>query len=152
MTPKRPDRLLEGEITSRIIGAFYECYNQLGFGFLESVYRRALATELRARGLDVQEEAPLEVVYKGVVVGLFRLDLLVEHRVVTEIKASSLLSPTDRRQLLNYLRATRCEVGLLLYFGPEPNFFRLVSQNRLRPARKNIAPGGGNPAGPAASV
>src|SRR5947208_9375831 len=116
MTRKRPDLLLEGETTSRIIGAFYETYNELGFGFLESVYRRALATELRSRGLDVEVEAPIEAVYKGVVVGSFRMDLLIEHRVVVEIKASALLAPTDRRQLLNYLRATRCEVGLLLHF------------------------------------
>jgi len=135
MTRKGPDRLLEGQITSSILGAFYASYNELGFGFLESVYRRALATELRARSLQIEEEAPVEVLYKGVVVGCFRIDLLVERRVVVEIKASSQLLPTDRRQLLNYLRATRCEVGLLLHFGPEPDFLRIVSQNRPRLAR-----------------
>ena len=152
MTPKRPDLLLDGEITSRIIGAFYESYNELGFGFLESVYRRALATELRARGLQIEEEAPVEAVYKGVVVGSFRVDLLVERRVVVEIKASALLAPTDRRQLLNYLRATRCEVGLLLHFGAKAEFFRIVSQNRLRSARGTVAPGESDPAGSASSV
>ncbi len=145
MTPKRPDLLLDGEITSRIIGAFYESYNELGFGFLEAVYRRALAAELRVRGLEVEEEKPVEAVYKGIVVGLFRLDLLVEHRVVVEIKANALLAPTDRRQLLNYLRATRFEVGLLLHFGPDPGFFRIVSQIRSRPARDCLAPSGRDP-------
>ncbi|MEO8563850.1 MAG: GxxExxY protein [bacterium] len=140
MTRKGPDALplLERELTGRIIGAYYECYNELGFGFLESVYRRALAIELRARGIRVAEEASVEVAYKGVVVGAYRIDLLVENRVVVEIKASSVLGPTDRQQLLNYLRATELHVGLLLHFGPEPSFFRFVSERtgrRPRPAQ-----------------
>jgi len=116
------------------------------------VYRRALATQLRARGLEIEEEAPVEVLYKGVVVGFFRIDLLVERRVVVEIKANSQLSPTDRRQLLNYLRATHCEVGLLLHFGPQPDFFRLLSQNHFRLARDIIGPSGSNPAVSVSSV
>jgi GxxExxY protein len=83
MTQKRPDRLqlLEKELTSEIIGAFYECYNVLGFGFLESVYRRALATELRSRGHHCVQEGLIEVTYKGVTVGAYRFDLLVDDRV-----------------------------------------------------------------------
>jgi len=128
MTRKHPDdvRLLERELTGEIIGAFYTCYNELGFGFLESVYRHALATELRSRNLRVIEEYPIGVYYRGVVAGWFRLDLVVNDRVVIEIKSASTLGPTDKRQLLNYLRATRLEVGLLLHFGPEPKFHRFA--------------------------
>jgi GxxExxY protein len=152
MTRKRPDRLqlLERELTGEILGAFFDCYNELGFGFLESVYRRALATELRSRGVRILEEAPIEVRYKGVSAGLFRVDLLVEGRVVVEVKATTTLEPTCKRQLLNYLGATSLEVGLLLHFGPEPKFFRLaVRQPRSLRGR---SPRGEDPAVSASSV
>jgi GxxExxY protein len=128
MTRKRPDLvpLLERELTREIIGAFYCCYNELGFGFLESVYRHALATELRARQLHAIEEYLVRVLYRGVEVGVFRADLVVNDRVIVEVKSTSVLGPTDKRQLLNYLRATRLEVGLLLHFGPEPRFYRFA--------------------------
>ena len=128
MTRKQPDPLLEGELTGEIIGAFYQCYNELGYGFLESVYRRALAVELRARGHRCAEEGLIEVTYKAVIVGAYRFDMLVNDRVLVEAKAGEVLGPTDRRQLLNYLRATRIEVGLLLYFGPDPRFLRCIHQ------------------------
>ncbi|MEO6526627.1 MAG: GxxExxY protein [Gemmatimonadaceae bacterium] len=124
-------RLLERNLTGEIIAAFYDCYSTLGFGFLESVYRRSVATELRSRGLRVSEEVPLEVVYRGVVVGHFRLDLVVEGRVVVEVKSTRALGPTDQRQLINYLRAANIDVGLLLHFGPAPEFHRLVSPQVL---------------------
>jgi len=133
MTRKGPDQLLEGELTGEIIGAFYECYNELGFGFLESVYRRALATELRARGHHCAEEGLVEVAYKGATVGAYRFDLLVDHRVLVETKAGEVLGPTDKRQRLNYLCATGIEVGLLLHFGPEPRFLRCVHQKFIGP-------------------
>jgi GxxExxY protein len=138
MTRKGPDglHLLEGELTGEIIGAFYECYNELGFNRLESVYRRAMAIELRIRGLRAAVEAPVEVHYKGVPVGFFRLDLLVEGRVVVEVKATSVLGPTDKRQLLNYLRASNLEVGLLLHFGPEPKFHRFATKKIPGPRAK----------------
>ena len=127
MLRNRPERppLLEGEVTGQIIGAFYECYNTLGFGFLETVYRRAITIELRRKALRYAEEVPIEVAYRGVAVGIYRADLIVEDRVVVEIKATSVLGPSDKRQLLNYLRATRIKVGLLLHFGPDkPTFIR----------------------------
>jgi len=101
MTRKGPDHhgrkpLLEEELTGKIIAAFYETYRVLGYGFLESVYRKALAIELRLRGLHVQEEVPIDVFYKEIHVGHFRLDLLVEGRVGVEIKASLALSPPTR--------------------------------------------------------
>ena len=130
MTRKQHDRapLLERELTGEIISAYYECYNALGFGFLESVYRRALAIELRARGHRCAEEGLIEVQYKGVVVGAYRFDLVVDDRVLVEAKSGESLAPTAKRQLLNYLRATRIEVGLLLHFGPQPRCLRCAHQ------------------------
>ena len=120
--------LLERELTGQIISAYYECYNVLRYGYLESVYRRALAIELRSRGHVCVEEGSIEVAYKGVVVGAYRFDLLVDDRVLVETKAGEVLAPSAKRQLLNYLRATRVAVGLLLHFGPEPQFFRCINQ------------------------
>ncbi len=132
MQQKRPDtdgagQLLEGELTGAIIGAFYETYNILGYGFLETVYRNALALELRDRGLRVQQELRVRVFYKGHRVGWYRLDLMVEDRVSVELKAAKALTSADLPQLLNYLTATTSDVGLLLHYGPRPAFHRLVS-------------------------
>jgi GxxExxY protein len=139
MTPKPPDqtteipserpRLLDEELTGKVIGAFYTVYNTLGYGFLESVYSRALAIELRRRGLRVDREVSITVYYEGEVVGRYRLDLLVEGRLALEIKAGRSLATTDRDQLLNGLKASRHEVGLLLHFGPRPAFYRVVAKN-----------------------
>ena len=122
-----PDHLIDSDITRRIIGAFFECYNFLGYGQFESVYRKALLHEMHLRGLAASEEISFDVRYKTVLVGLFRLDLLVENRVVVEVKATPTLSAADRRQLSNYLRVTGLEVGLLLNFGPEPRFERGIN-------------------------
>jgi GxxExxY protein len=121
----------EWEKTQAIIAAFFTTYNALGFGFLESVYREALAFELRSQGHVVVAEFPVRVRYREHPVGYFRADLLVDERVVVETKATSVLGPTDKRQLLNYLRATTLDVGLLLHYGPEPKFHRLVSPRAL---------------------
>jgi GxxExxY protein len=130
-TPHRAERprLVDEELTGLVIGAFYAVYNKLGFGFLESVYSRALAIELRRRGLRVDREVPVLVYYEGEVVGRFRIDLLVEGRLVLEIKAGRSLAATDRDQLRNCLRSTDLEVGLLFHFGPRPNFCRVVAEN-----------------------
>ena len=130
MTRKGPDepQLLEGELTGQIIGAFYECYNGLKGGYLESVYRRALVVELRARGHRCVQQGLIEVLYKGVCVGNYRYDLLVDGKVLVEVKSGDALAPLAKRQLLNYLCGTGLEVGLLLHFGPEPKFFRCVHQ------------------------
>ncbi len=131
MTRNRQDRehLLERELTGQIISAYYECYNILRYGFLESVYRRALVVELRLRDHECSAEGLIEVCYKGVSVGSYRYDLLVDGRVLVEVKAGERLGPTDKGQLLNYLRATSIQVGLLFHFGPEPQFIRCVHQN-----------------------
>lgn len=134
MTRELPSYLKEmpeWERAGRIIAAFYETYNTLGYGFLESVYRNALVYELRQRGMRASPEMPVTVLYKQSVVGTFRVDVLVDDCVIVELKASSVLGPTDKRQLINYLRATTLDVGLLLHYGPTPKFYRLVSPRVL---------------------
>lgn len=121
--------LLHAEITDQVIGAFFEVYRRLGYGFLETPYKNALAVELGFRGLKVAREVPVEIQYRGVGVGIYRIDMLVETKVLIEAKASTALSEADDRQLMNYLRATDVEVGLLLHFGPEPKYRRRVYSN-----------------------
>ena len=120
------------ELTEKIIAAFYAVYNTLGTGFLEKVYRNALALELAKRGLDAQIEIPIRVYYDGVEVGEYFADLVVQKCVLVELKAVEKVSGEHEAQLLHYLRATDYEVGLLLNFGPEP----LVRRKVLDAARK----------------
>lgn len=120
------------DLTAEIIAAFYEVSNQLGYGFLESVYLRALAIELARVGLQVEREIPLRVWYKGVRVGAFRADYVVESEVIVEVKAAKQLVDADKAQLLNYLRCSGRQVGLLLHFGPRPYIKRLVASGPFR--------------------
>ncbi len=106
------------EITNQIIKAFYTVYNNLGYGFLEKVYRNSMTIELRKVGLEVTPEARIAVCYEGEVVGEYFADLLVASAVLVELKAVQQLAKEHEAQLLNYLKATPCEVGLLLNFGP----------------------------------
>ena len=148
MTQKLPDHarppardrmtLIDGDLTGKVIGGFYKVYNTLGYGFLESVYSRALYIELRQRGLRVEREVNATAYYEGHSVGHFRIDQLVETRLVVEIKATRVLAPTDREQLRNCLKASELQVGLLLHFGPRPAFYRLISENDPR-SRRNPA-------------
>ena len=112
--------------TAEIIGAFYAVYNELRYGFLESVYAGALEVEFRERGMAYVREHSLEVRYKNRVVGMYRADFLVGAQVVVEVKATRQLGDADRRQLLHYLRGTNQSIGLLLHFGPEARFHRMV--------------------------
>ena len=125
------NELLHGDITGEIISAFYAVYNELGYGFLEPVYVRALAIELFQRRMNVAREVPITVYYKGVTVGTFRADLLVADTVVVEVKAGDHESDTHRPQLVNYLRASGKEVGLLLYFGPRAVLKRVIHTKKL---------------------
>jgi GxxExxY protein len=120
------------ELTQRIIGVFYEVYNELGHGFLESVYENAMAIALREAGLAAFQQAPVTVRFRGEIVGDFRADLLVDAAVIVELKAVSAIDPAHEAQLLNYLRATDIEVGLLLNFGPKPQFRRLAFSNERK--------------------
>ena len=113
-------------LSDRVIGAFFDTYNELGHGFLESVYEAALAVRLRECGLQVQRQVPIDVSFHGQVVGQFRADMLVERRLLIEIKAAIQIAPAHEAQLLNYLKATRIHLGLLLNFGPRPEFRRRV--------------------------
>ena len=120
------DELLEGHLTESVIGAFYEVYNTLGYRFLEQVYLAALERELRARGHAVGREVWVPVHYKGEEISRQRLDMIVDERLVVEAKSTQDLHKSAPRQVYNYLRATRLQVALLLHFGPEPAFYRLV--------------------------
>jgi GxxExxY protein len=128
--------LLERQTTERIIAAYYAVYRTLGFGFVESVYTNALVVSLQQKGLRVRREVPIEVLYEGVTVGNFRCDLLVEDSVIVEVKAARPSCDADEVQLLNYLRATRLEIGMLLYFGQRARFRRFVYSN----SRKQVFP------------
>ena len=122
-------QLKEAEATSAIISAFYAVYDGLGYGFLESVYCAALQIELDSRGMAFQVQTPVDVYYRNRRVGYFKSDLIVTGKIVVEVKATKALDESDRRQLLNYLRSTNLEVGLLLHFGPKPQFQRVVFSN-----------------------
>ena len=125
--------LKHSEITGEIIQAFYEVYNSLGFGFLEKVYENALTLELRERRLTVIQQRPIAVYYKGTVVGEYFADLLVNDVVLVELKAASKIIDAHEAQLLNYLRATNIEVGLLLNFGEKPDHKRKLYTNDNKP-------------------
>ena len=118
--------LLHGELTGAIIGAFFDVYNELGYGFFEAVYQRALPFARAARGIDCQREVPLTVRFRGAVVGEYRADLIVEKKVIVESKVAEKIVAAHEMQLLNYLRATGISVGLVLNFGPRPTFRRLL--------------------------
>ena len=121
--------LIEERLTHSVIGAFYEVYNTLGFGFLEHLYITALERELIAKGHSVAREVAVRVMYKGEELGVQRLDLIVDEKLVVETKSTYELHRAAPRQLFNYLHATNLEVGLLFHFGPEPRFYRVVSTN-----------------------
>ena len=124
--------MLEAALTDQILGAFFGVYRDLGFGFLEAVYVNALTVDLQARGIDSRREVAIEVVYCGVRVGFYRADLVVENRVLLEVKSTRTIVEADERQLQNYLKASHIEVGLLLHFGPEPKFRRFVFSNNRK--------------------
>ena len=127
------DELIEGHLTESVIGAFYEVYNTLGYRFLEQVYLAALERELLARGHAVGREVWVPVHYKGEEIARQRLDMIVDERLIVETKSTHELHKSAPRQVYNYLRATRLQVGLLLHFGPEPVFYRLVHTQADRP-------------------
>ena len=117
-TPVQQDKMEYEEITHKIIGAAYKVYNQLGFGFLESVYHNAMLIELAKYDLKVESEKPLNVFYDDQVVGEFNADLFVENTVVVELKSLQNLAKGHEVQLVNYLNGLRKEIGLLINFGP----------------------------------
>jgi GxxExxY protein len=121
--------LLHAELTEKIIGAFYDVYNELGPGFLESVYQRSMVIALTDAGLKTETEYDVPVLFRGQSVGDFRADITVEKSVLLELKAASRIENSHEGQILNYLRATPFEVGLLLNFGPKAEFRRFILEN-----------------------
>mgnify|MGYP003295737605 CR=1 FL=1 len=119
--------LIEERLTHSAIGAFFDVYNTLGYGFLEVGYAMALERELIGRGHQVGREVWFPVMYKGRELCKQRVDMVVDERLVIETKSGADLPKTGSRQLYNYLRATNLRVGLLLHFGPEPKFYRIVN-------------------------
>lgn len=125
----RPE-IIEKELSREIVGAFYEVYNALGYGFLESIYAKALEISLRRRGLLVEREVACEIYFAGERVGVHRADIVVERRVIVEIKASHALAAISKRQLLNYVTAFGVRLGILLHFGPRANYYRVLGARR----------------------
>ena len=123
------------ELTDTIIGVFYDVYNDLGFGFLESVYRKALRLALMGKGLAVESEVPVSVFFRGVSVGDFRADLVVNQLVLLELKTAEKIVRAHEAQVLNYLRSTELELGLILNFGPQPQVRRLLLDNARKHQR-----------------
>jgi GxxExxY protein len=139
-------KLLHAELTERIIGVYYDVYNEVGHGFLEAVYRNAMQIALAEAGLTVQREHPIPVWFRGQEIGLYRADLLVENCVLLELKAVAALERSHEAQLLHYLRATEIELGLLFNFGgTRPQFRRMVLENankKIRAHQRESAVGG----------
>ena len=125
-------RYKHGDLTKQIIGIFYDVYNVLGYGFLEKVYENALAIRLRKAGFTVAQQQPITVYFDGQVVGEYFADLVVNDLVILELKAVKELTEAHEAQLVNYLKATPYEVGLLLNFGLEPQVVRKAYDNRRK--------------------
>ena len=123
------DNLKHSELTEKIIKAFFIVYNKLGYGFLEKVYENAMVIELRKMGLFVKQQQRILVFYDTVVVGDYSADLMINEKVIVELKVSKTLSKENEYQLVNYLKATAIEVGLLLNFGKKPEFRRKIFTN-----------------------
>lgn len=125
--------ILHAWITDLILKSFYNVYHELGYGFLEKVYENALCKELIAQGLKCEAQKEIKVYYKGDVVGTYYADLLVEDCIILELKAVAEITPGHKSQLMNYLKATGIEVGLVLNFGPEPTFSRKIFSKQQPP-------------------
>ena len=130
-----PCSLKHRDLTEKIIGTFYDVYNELGHGFLESVYEQALAIALAQAGMKVERQVAISVSFRGQKIGDFRADMMVGGNVLLELKAARTIDQAHEKQLLNYLRATDIEVGLLLNFGVSPQFRRLVYENERKKIR-----------------
>ena len=125
--------ILHHELTKSIIKLFYEVYNELGYGFLERVYQNSLFYELKANCFQVEAQKKIKVYYKNKIeVGDYFADIIVNDLVILELKAQDYLVEANEFQLINYLKATECEVGLLLNFGKKPEFCRKIYQNNIK--------------------
>jgi GxxExxY protein len=124
-------RYKHAELTEQVIGVFYDVY-ELGIGFLEKIYREAMALAPRGKGIEVQCEVPVPVWFRGVKIGAYEADLVVAGAVLVELKAAKALDSAHEAQLLNYLRSTEIEIGLLLNFGNRPQVRRFAFENERK--------------------
>lgn len=124
-------------VSEKIIGVFYDVYNELGRGFLESIYEESMLIALRQAGLNVNRQVPIPVWFRGQKVGDFRADLSVDNCVLLELKCAKALDASHEAQILHYLKCTDVEIGLLLNFGLKPQFRRLVFDNERKKIREN---------------
>ena len=127
--PPTNEQFRHADLTEGIIGCFYDVYNELGFGFIESVYENSLCIALRARGFDVHQQIAIPVWFRGTRVGDFDADVMVNRLILLELKTARTIESAHLGQLMNYLKATEIEVGLLMNFGPKPQFKRIVFGN-----------------------
>ena len=125
--------LLHADLTEKIIGAYFDVYNGLGYGFLEKVYENAFAIELRNHDFTVEQQKDIRVYYRQQLIGQYTADIIVNDLILLELKANKTLKPIHEAQLLNYLKATPYEVGLLFNFGPMPKYIRKVFMNHNKP-------------------
>ena len=121
---------LHSDLTDKIIKCFYKVYNTLGYGFLEKVYEKALCIELDKLGLEIKQQHPINVYYENQLIGEYYADIIVDDKVIIELKAIESLKDVHGNQLLNYLKATEIEIGLLLNFGIKPEIKRKIYTNR----------------------
>lgn len=126
------DKLKHGETTDLLIKAFFQVYNTLGHGFIEKVYENAMVIEARKLGLNIKQQVPIQVSYGGKTIGEYCVDLIADNKVIVELKVAKKLVPEHEAQLLNYLKSTAYEVGLLLNFGERPEFSRRVMDNKRK--------------------
>lgn len=126
------EEYLHSPLTSKVISCFYAVYNTLGYGFLEKVYERSLQFELQMRGFKVEAQKQIDVYYCDEIVGVYFADLVVDDILILEIKAAEAIRDEHEYQLLNYLKATEFEIGLLLNFGKKPEFKRKIFTNDYR--------------------
>jgi GxxExxY protein len=122
--------LLHKNITDIILASFYNVYNTLGYGFLEKVYENALFLELTEAGLSCEKQKPVEVFYKEIKVGSYFADIIVNNMIIIELKAAEGIVEEHEYQLINYLKSTEIEIGLLLNFGKKPQFKRKIYKNK----------------------
>lgn len=123
------EQYLHKELTSKIIKCFYDVYNELGYGFLEKVYENALKIELEKNKLFVEKQKPIRVYYDDQLVGEYFADLIINEQIIVELKATESLCEEHEFQLINYLKATNIELGLLLNFGKKPEIKRKIFTN-----------------------
>lgn len=124
--------LLSEELTGKIIKAYYNVYNKLGFGFLEKVYENSMVIELKKMNLHGRRQSPIKVYYNEIEVGNYFADIIVEKKVILELKAAESICDEHIIQLMNYLKATDIEIGFVLNFGKEPQFSRKVFENKYK--------------------